>query len=358
MLAIAISDILRIYPAIRWVMAYPYLALRPNRNVMVSHYAAAGSKNPMHLGMGVSRKKEYDVLFTSDRLDDVYNKSETIHIDEHSQYVFISDVHRGDNSVSDEFAQNRLVYYHALQYYYDDGFTYVEVGDGDEMWEVANYRYIASAHPGVFGELRKFQKDGRLVMLAGNHNHQILNHDYVSRYMEYDYDGFLDETVEVLPGLKPREGIILVYDPTGQEILVCHGHEGEILNDYLAPVGMLTNRYIWRFIHRAGFKYSANPTKNRYKPARREKSLKKWIEDNGVMMICGHTHRPRLPQAGEIPYFNCGCVMHPRGMTCLELAFGEISLVRWTIHSRKDGMLYVKRTTMKGPVNITDFKKD
>ncbi|MDD7408134.1 MAG: metallophosphoesterase family protein [Anaerovoracaceae bacterium] len=296
-------------------------------------------------------------MFTSKRLDSIYRKAERINIDNHSQFVFISDVHRGDNSVSDEFAQNKLVYYHALEYYFENGYTYVEAGDGDEMWEVPSYRYIASSHPGVFGELRKFQKAGRFIMLAGNHNHQILKPEYVKKYMEYDYDAFLDETVEVLPGVKPKEAVVLVYEPTGQEILVYHGQAGEILNDYLAPVGMVTNRYIWRFIHKAGFHYSANPTKNRYKPAHREKALKKWIDDNNMILICGHTHRPRLPVKGEIPYFNSGCVMHPHGMTCLELAFGEISLVRWTIHTRKDGMLYIKRATMKGPVNIEDFKK-
>ena len=35
-------------------MAHPYLALRPNRNVLVSHYVMAGSKNPTNLFVGVS----------------------------------------------------------------------------------------------------------------------------------------------------------------------------------------------------------------------------------------------------------------------------------------------------------------
>ena len=39
-------------------MAHPYLALRPTRNGRVSHYAVAGSKNPLPLGMG-SVKKAY-----------------------------------------------------------------------------------------------------------------------------------------------------------------------------------------------------------------------------------------------------------------------------------------------------------
>jgi len=34
------------------VMAHPYLALRPIRNGLVSHYVVAGSKNPLPLGMG------------------------------------------------------------------------------------------------------------------------------------------------------------------------------------------------------------------------------------------------------------------------------------------------------------------
>ncbi len=33
-------------------MAYPYLALRPTRNGLVSHYAVASSNNPLPLGMG------------------------------------------------------------------------------------------------------------------------------------------------------------------------------------------------------------------------------------------------------------------------------------------------------------------
>ncbi len=37
-------------------MAHPYLALRPTRNGLVSHYIVAGSKNPLPLGMGSVKK--------------------------------------------------------------------------------------------------------------------------------------------------------------------------------------------------------------------------------------------------------------------------------------------------------------
>ena len=43
-------------------MAYPHLALRPNRNVLVSHYVVAGSKNPLPLGMGSVKCVVYSMI--------------------------------------------------------------------------------------------------------------------------------------------------------------------------------------------------------------------------------------------------------------------------------------------------------
>lgn len=294
-------------------------------------------------------------MFTAKRLDELYKTTEKVHINEHSQIVFMSDIHRGDNSVIDEFGQNRLLYEHALQYYYRDGYTYVEIGDGDELWEVSDYRKIALAHPAVFEALRSFQKAGRMVMISGNHNNQIIKPGYSKKYMERTYDDFLGEDIEILPGINPVEAIIFQYDPTGQELFVLHGHQGEMLSDYLSPAALFTNRYIWRYIHRAGIRYNANPTKSQYQPARREKVFKKWLKDHDLIMICGHTHRPRLSQPGEPPYFNTGCAIHPRGITCLELAFGEMVLVNWSLQTRRDGMIFVKRKIMKNPVRIDSF---
>ena len=294
-------------------------------------------------------------MFTAKRLDRLHRISPRIHIDDRAQFVFMSDIHRGDNSVSDEFGQNRLLYEHALQYYDSIGSTYVEIGDGDELWEVSDYRYIARAHPAVFDKLRDFLNDGRLIMLSGNHNSQIVEPGFAKKNMERTYDGFLGEEVEILPGVEPVEAVTFIYDPTGQEILVAHGHQGELVSDYLAPAGLFVNRYLWRYIHKAGFHYTANPTKNRYKSDKREKACLRWLQSNDLMLICGHTHRPRLSEPGQLAYFNTGCAIHPRGITCIELSFGELALVSWTMKTRSDGIIYVKRNLMKGPVRIEDF---
>ena len=73
-------------------------------------------------------------MFTDKRLSKAYQNAKIEYFDKHSKYIFFSDCHRGDDSVSDEFARNQIILLHALNYYYNHGYTYVEVGDGDEMW--------------------------------------------------------------------------------------------------------------------------------------------------------------------------------------------------------------------------------
>jgi hypothetical protein len=72
---------------------------------------------------------------TEQRLTRAYKKAKIEYFDNQSKYVFFSDVHRGDDSVSDEFARNQNIYLHALNYYYKEGYVYIEAGDGDELWE-------------------------------------------------------------------------------------------------------------------------------------------------------------------------------------------------------------------------------
>ncbi|MGC9349458.1 MAG: serine/threonine protein phosphatase, partial [Anaerolineae bacterium] len=57
-----------------------------------------------------------------------------------------------------------------------------------------------------------------------------------------------------------------------------------------------------------------------------------WVESCQQAIICGHTHRARIPNYGQLPYFNTGSWIVPDIATGLEIQGGEISLVRWTAH--------------------------
>ena len=69
------------------------------------------------------------------RLNKLLEKSETIPIDDNSKLVFFSDCHRGVGGGADDFAHNQLICIAALKHYLKEGFTYIELGDGDELWE-------------------------------------------------------------------------------------------------------------------------------------------------------------------------------------------------------------------------------
>ena len=112
-------------------------------------------------------------MSSSTRLDRAYKNAMTIPFDEDSKFIFFSDCHRGDNSFADDFANNRNIYFHALNHYYREGFTYIELGDGDELWENISFDSIFEAHKNVYQLLRRFHLEKRLHMMLGQPRYGI-----------------------------------------------------------------------------------------------------------------------------------------------------------------------------------------
>ena len=104
------------------------------------------------------------------RLDRAYANAKRIPFNDDSKFIFFSDCHRGDNSFADEFANNRNIYFHALKQYYNNGFHYIELGDGDELWENIQFESIFEAHKNVYQLLKLFYVDKRLHLIWGNHD--------------------------------------------------------------------------------------------------------------------------------------------------------------------------------------------
>lgn len=296
-------------------------------------------------------------MFTDQRLTQAYKKAKVLSFDDKSKFIFFSDSHRGDDSVSDEFARNQNLFLHALDYYYNNGYTYVEVGDGDELWEYPKFKYIRIAHSDVFTNLKKFHNDNRLVILYGNHNLYLRSKKYVCKNYFHFYDEYKQEVVDLLVGLKPREALVLKHKKTKQEILALHGHQGDFINDQLWIVSMLLLRFFWKYMHVVGFHNPSSPARNLHKRHKIEKNYNKWIKRHGKILICGHTHRPKFPKPGELPYFNSGCCTNTRGVTGIEILEGNILLVDWRIRADMNGALLIERNIIRGPEPINTFHK-
>ena len=294
-------------------------------------------------------------MFTKQRLTAAYEGARVETFDETTKYVFISDHHRGDGSLSDEFTRNRNIFQYAIDYYYKNGYTYVEAGDGDELWEYQDVKHIKNAHPEVFSTIKKFYDDDRFIMMYGNHNIYMKHQHFVEKHYYRNYDEYSETFFDFLKDLKPIEALVLKHKKTGQEILTVHGHQGDAPNDQFWMFTMLSLKYFWRFLHAFGIRNPVSPVKNIHRRHKIEKNYSKWIAENKMMLICGHTHRFKFPKKATLPYFNIGCCVYPTIITALELNGEIIQLVRWKIKANEDGLLNVVREVMRGPAHVSEF---
>jgi UDP-2,3-diacylglucosamine pyrophosphatase LpxH len=263
------------------------------------------------------------------RLTRTLQSAPVIHFDDTSRLVFFSDLHRGDDGPADAFRHNKALFLHALESYYEKGYTYVEVGDGDELWKNRGMEDVRRAHAPIYRALERFRRAGRMHLLIGNH--QLLG---PKRTRQHQSNGQLG-----------GEALLLVHDRTGQRILVTHGHQGDGINARIYGPARLMVRHFWRHLQQNGMRTTLPETEahhsepNWLKRAtawshrgqrRVEERIKGWLKSNqGLAVICGHTHRAAFAQAGKQPYFNCGSGVRPGYITGLEISEGTIRLVSW-----------------------------
>lgn len=303
-------------------------------------------------------------MYTDKQLSKAFANAKRESFDDHSRYIIFSDCHRGDDSVSDEFVRNQCIFVHALDYYYENHYTYVEAGDGDELWEYGNFRNIRLAHSDVFKVMHKFYRARRLILLYGNHNIYLRRKAYVAKNYYQFYDEHNQRRCRLFYGITPYEALVLEQQQTGQQVFVVHGHQGDFMNDQAWYLSMFLLRYFWRFLHVVGFHSPSSPAKNFYKRHKIERRYKKWIRSHKIMLICGHTHRARYPREKEgkreLPYFNAGSCINSRGITGIEIVDGMVLMVDWRAAAEEDGTLYIKRTVTRGPepIETFDLKKE
>lgn len=295
-------------------------------------------------------------MSSAHRLSRAYTNAKRIPFDETSKFILFSDCHRGDNSFADEFANNRNIYFHALSHYLKEGFDYCELGDGDELWENINFASIFEAHKNVYKLLKKFYLEKRLHMIWGNHDMVYKDRSYVNKYLSSYFEPIDDTDKELFEGITYNEGIVLEHSRTGQEIFLAHGHQADWWNYTFWRWGRFLVRVLWKPLQVWGIADPTSPAKNYTELIKIERRIKKWIVDNNFLLtIVGHTHRPRFPEPGDIPFFNDGSCVHPRSITGIEIENGQISLIKWQIETDEDGTLKVVRILLEGPQLLSNY---
>ncbi|MHB1392242.1 MAG: metallophosphoesterase [Clostridia bacterium] len=292
---------------------------------------------------------------TSTRVSQVFETSQQIPFDDLSKIVLMSDCHRGDGSWADDFSKNQNLYFAALTHYNKEKFTYIEIGDGDELWENSKLSDIKQIHNDVFWLLSKFYNEGRLYMIFGNHDMVKKDNRFVKINLYQYYDEPSRRYIPLFKDIKLHEGLILRHRYTGDRIFLVHGHQVDFLNYSLWKLARFLVRYLWRPLTTFGVNDPTRTAKNYKRKEATEKRLTEWVVKEKHMLIAGHTHRPMFPEVGEPTYFNDGSCVHPRCITAIEITDGHIILVKWNIKTKNDGSLYIGREVLAGPRRLRDY---
>jgi len=292
-------------------------------------------------------------MSVASRLSEAYNNAHILSFDSKSKYILMSDVHRGDGSWADDFGRNENAYRHALEYYFREGYSYIELGDGDELWENSSFPAIINAHSNTFGQLKKYHQEKRLHLIYGNHDLERSDKNVVARTLNSYYEERTMSTLDLFPGIEVHEAIRLVNSTDHLELFLFHGHQGYLFEDNLWQVGRFFTRHLWRHLQLIGINDPTSAAENISVRTEVEQNISKWAEAQNRIVICGHTHRPRFGAPYCSRYYNTGSAVHPRSITGLEIENNKITLVKWSVESESDGLLRVTRTALAGPKDLT-----
>jgi UDP-2,3-diacylglucosamine pyrophosphatase LpxH len=249
------------------------------------------------------------------------------------------------------------LFFAALQYYDRRKFTYIELGDGDELWENRNLQEIIRTHSNQFWIMSEFYRDGRFYMLYGNHDRKKERDGFCQANCHSYFCESEGRCRDLFPGLKAWEAIRLQDCCHHYEILLVHGHQGDFWNDTVWRLSRFLVRYVWRPLELMGCNDPTSAAKNYKKKEKTEKRLAEWANAHGTILVAGHTHRSVFPEPGKGYYFNDGSCVHPRCVTALEIEQGGISLVKWSSKVREDNVVYIGRDVLAGPARIENYAK-
>lgn len=319
-----------------------------------------------------------------DGLDRAFGEAEEQEMDLASaRLIIFSDQHKGARDGADDFQRCERAYNAALAYYLEAGHRLIALGDVEELWECVPEEAIG-CYPETLQLEGEFHRAGRYERFWGNHDDLWGEKRQVSKHLG-----------GLFPGLAVREALKLRItsgdSPLGLLFLV-HGHQGTLESDRFSTVSRFFVRHVWRPAQRKLNMASTSPAVDWKLRGDHDAAMFEWARDHDpkLVLIAGHTHRPvfgtsqpepklgrsssqiereleelrasgatmeelatlrsklewaraeerRLARQAPTPlsppcYLNTGCCSFGDGdVTGLEIADGEIRLVRW---SGRDG---------------------
>ena len=230
--------------------------------------------------------------------------------------IFISDLHLGDGSRTDDFHRDKELL-EFLEFVESQAQELIILGDFLELWQ-ADLDRVLFRHAEIINKLLSLKNKLKITYVIGNH-------DYIP------FVKFIDSDV----------GICLEYRDTENAIVAEHSHRYDIFNRYKNPLKSIKwppGRHFTLFVadlerlihpdidkwtkkamkNLDQFLQEAMSIRNRITPATGEylrrgghfgefqEAVKNHIKRGAKIVVFGHTHKPQLQIIEKGIYANCG----------------------------------------------------
>lgn len=302
------------------------------------------------------------------------------------RFIIFSDQHKGRRNGADDFMQAEPNYLAALDYYNEQDYCFINLGDSEELWE-NNLWQVRKKNKATFEAEKKFLEKGNYVKVFGNHD------------LFWDNDPFAGMQLRSIfkTKVKVYEGVVLTVNSSQLtvgswqsaaetseaapeqplHIFLTHGHQGDAQSD-----GNWFSKFfvakIWAPLQ-ALLRINPNtPAYDAEKKTLHNSIMYEWsAAQRDLLLITGHTHQPvfgslthleRLYKSFQLAekdkndseiqklldeikkrekefsamamdymtmrptYFNSGCCCFSDGdITGIEISEGYIRLIKWTM---------------------------
>ena len=201
-----------------------------------------------------------------------------------TKFIILSDHHRGRRDGADDFLNNEATYQKALNYYLEQGYTLLLLGDVEEFWENP-FEIVIKNYKDVLEMEKQFYDQNRLLRIWGNHDDIWQVKSYINKYLG-----------GILPGLDVYEAVKLnLFDGEKAlgKILFVHGHQGTAASSRFASISRFFVRYVWRYIQKWFNIPLSTPANNIRLKSEHDMIMFDWANKRcEEILICGHTHQP------------------------------------------------------------------
>jgi UDP-2,3-diacylglucosamine pyrophosphatase LpxH len=288
------------------------------------------------------------------------------------KFIIFSDQHKGGRNGADDFVLAETNYLTALDYYDKNGFSYICLGDSEELWENTLGK-VKDSYPKTFEAEKKFVEKKSFVKILGNHDLYWGNDPFAWWQLKKIYND----------DVKIYEAVVLVSNISTRpfHIFCTHGHQGDAQSDgnwfskfFVARIWAPLQAYLRINPNTAAY--------NTEKKTLHNEIMYEWsAQQKDTILITGHTHQPVFTSLTHIErlykelqkaklnndlmavaglekeirkrekefsaisvdyltmkpsYFNSGCCCFVDGdITGIEIEDGNIRLIKWTLENEK-----------------------